>query len=387
MSSRVADLPVVIAAIALAALAAGPPVAGATPAALAVGRDRVFVADADRVRVLTRDGAPVREWTVGEAARGACAGIAIGAGGNVIVADAGNGRIQAFTQDGQPLAQWPAGRAPMGVAVDAAGNVYATDLDEGIVRRWSAAGEPVASWSERAGAGVLRDPWGIAVAATGELLVADHGNHRIVRLSPAGEVLGTWGVRGRTAGRLFGPMGVAVARDGSVLVTDLAGARVQRFTAAGEPLASGLGSGMDDAALLAGIAADGDEAVVVDAVSGGIASVSWGSVPASDDVPPTGAPVAGFRLVAVEPVPSMGPVRVRLIVPARGTVTGAVFAVDGRRVATLPAVSCEAGERVLTWDGRTAHGQPSAAGVYHLWVDLDSGGERVSRHARAVVLR
>ena len=42
----------------------------------------------------------------------------------------------------------------------------------------------------------------------------------------------------------------------------------------------------------------------------------------------------------------------------------AVFATDGRRVATLVDRMMDAGDKKATWDGRDDRGEPAASGVY-----------------------
>ena len=74
---------------------------------------------------------------------------------------------------------------------------------------------------------------------------------------------------------------------------------------------------------------------------------------------------ADFRVAAVRPNPSRGPVRIFLELGRAGMVQMQVYDLRGRRVREW-ALSGEsiAGERILVWDGRDSSGRVVASGVY-----------------------
>ncbi len=113
-------------------------------------------------------------------------------------------------------------------------------------------------------------------------------------------------------------------------------------------------------------------------------ATAYRSVLAIDAPDPTGVPVvamdAGLDL-RVAPNPFREGVRIRLAAPAGAAASVEIFAVDGRRVASIPSPAASAGERTLTWDGRDAAGREVAAGVYFVRAAVDgrTGARRVVR--------
>ncbi len=137
-------------------------------------------------------------------------GLALGAQGQLYVADAGdNNRIRVVHPDGSvsTLAGGSEGFAdgagsaarfhtPSGLALDEAGNLYVADTGNHAIRKVSPAGEV----STLAGTGApghadgpgaqaqFNGPIGVAVDATGRVLVADTYNDRIRAITPDGQV-------------------------------------------------------------------------------------------------------------------------------------------------------------------------------------------------------
>ncbi|MEQ1834339.1 MAG: DNRLRE domain-containing protein, partial [Candidatus Eisenbacteria bacterium] len=93
------------------------------------------------------------------------------------------------------------------------------------------------------------------------------------------------------------------------------------------------------------------------------------SVPVTD-VPP-GTPRAAALFAA--PNPTRAGTRVAFTLPVRSRASVAVYALDGRRVATLRDGMLEAGEHTLQWDGRDGEGRKVAPGVYLLRLVTPSG--------------
>ena len=355
-----------------------------SPVAIALSSDRVYVADFDndRVQAYTRTGDVVLEWGATGQEPGQFrgpSGIAIGADGSVFVTDTYNHRIQRFSADGSFLAAWPAGSesaSPFGIAVDRSGRVFVTDLDAGQVSVWGADGATLASWGTRgSGRGELDDPWGIAVDGNGEVLVADHGNDRVQRFSAGGEWLGEWSA---TDGSLQGPMGLGRGRDGSLYVTDLSAAGLRRLAPGGELLA--MAGGADRVAT--GMALDdGGDVFVAD-----LAGRQVVRIPGAPIVSPTALPTAFAMKPIAQPL-GHGPVTLDFAIPGSGTLGAEFFALDGRRVHTVPSTGVAAGEFRITWDTVTDDGHRAPVGVYFVRVTFELGGSRITRSGRVIVLR
>jgi DNA-binding beta-propeller fold protein YncE len=217
-------------------------------------------------------------------------GVSVGAGGFVVVGDAGNQRVQVFDGQGAPVRTWGWGvrdgaealqvctsdcvsgvagggtgqfSSPHGVAVNGStGDVYVMDRDNQRVQQFDADGGFVRAWgwgvaddSEafqvcdapgpcQAGlagsgdgqfAGSGASP-GVAVdPSDGSVYVADPGNNRIQKFDASGAFLTAFGVAGTGDGE-FGPGSperIAVDSTGDLFATDPANQRVQRFNSGG----------------------------------------------------------------------------------------------------------------------------------------------------------
>lgn len=134
-------------------------------------------------------------------------GIALGAAGNLYIADRDTERIRMYTAAtgvmstvaGIGIASYADGNgaeagfnAPNAVAVDALGTVYIAELGTCLVRMLSPAGS-VSTLAGYAGVCAYTDgaaissrfnnPWGIAVDTAGNLYIADSGNHVIRKMT------------------------------------------------------------------------------------------------------------------------------------------------------------------------------------------------------------
>ena len=195
--------------------------------------------------------------------------VAIGAGGQVYVADpgSGNGRISRFTSDGAFLSTWGGAgtgasqfASPNGVATDTAGNVYVTDLGNARVQKFSADGTFQLMWgwnvdtggsagfeictaqtlpcfigTSGSGAGQFFNPVGVAVDGANNVYVSEFaGQQRVQKFTSTGAPTGvSWGSVGTADGQFNRPIGLAVDGFGDVYVADRDNARIQKFNSSG----------------------------------------------------------------------------------------------------------------------------------------------------------
>ncbi|MGB3586783.1 MAG: NHL repeat-containing protein, partial [Tunicatimonas sp.] len=242
------------------------------PAGVAVDVDgNVYVADSgnDKIKKITPAG--VVTTLAGSSTTGATDGsgttaqfhfpvsVAVGADGNVYVADYNNHKIRKITPDGEVSTLAGSGTfgdadgngtaaqfdGPEGVAVDADGNVYVADRENRKVRKITPTGEV----STLAGSGDFGDadgsgtaarfngPAGVAVDVDGNVYVADELNNKIRKITPVGVVstLAGSGTKGDTDGsgtiaQFDRPKGVAIDADGNVYVADTGNDKIKKIT-------------------------------------------------------------------------------------------------------------------------------------------------------------
>ena len=169
-------------------------------------------------------------------------GLAIVPNGDLIVVDTGNncirrvpirGETSTVAGNGKPgYADGPARNAqfngPIGVAVGANGNIYVADTyndrirmitPEGEVSTVAGKGTPGYADGDRNTA-LFDTPSGIVVAGDNSLIVADTGNDRLRRIGPEGNVTTL------PATDLSSPIGLAITHDNFLYVTELDRSRV-----------------------------------------------------------------------------------------------------------------------------------------------------------------
>jgi sugar lactone lactonase YvrE len=154
---------------------------------------------------------------------------------------------------------------PFGIAVDAGGNVFVADAgDNNLIRRIAPSGEVTTlaggeeGWLDGPGtAARFNTPSAIAVAPDGSLVVADTGNHAIRRVGVDGTVttVAGGGLPGLADGpaataRFDGPIGVTVAADATIFVADTYNDCIRRIAPDGtvSTLAGGGATGYRDGA-------------------------------------------------------------------------------------------------------------------------------------------
>ena len=171
-------------------------------------------------------------------------GVAVDAGGRVVVADTYNDRIRAIAPDGAVVtlaggaqsgavdgdAAGAQFNTPCGVALDRAGTIYVADTGNGLIRALSQAG--TVSTIPTLTVDPLRHPTGIAVGATRDIYVTDDTG-RIVETSTDGIARTVAGSRpgfadGGGADARFRRLGsLALAAPGRLIVADAGNALVR----------------------------------------------------------------------------------------------------------------------------------------------------------------
>lgn len=179
--------------------------------------------------------------------------VAVAPDGAVYVADTYNDRIRRIAPDGSVTTVAGAGvpgmadgaaavarfDTPAGLAVTAGGELLIADLANDAIRKLGRDGQvsTVAVAPEKERSAPLRAPLGLAVTPDGYIYVASARHGRVSQISPAGEVTPLvdvdhppqpgYGADGSV--RLYGPRGMALAPDGSLFVTDAATFRLHHI--------------------------------------------------------------------------------------------------------------------------------------------------------------
>jgi len=220
-------------------------------------RGAVYVVDmSGRCQKFTLAGDFLASWRLPDALLGTGEGLAVTAGGELLVADTHYHRVLRYSPKGDLAGGF--GRQgqkpgeflfPTCVALDAKGNIYVAEYGGGNrVQKFDAQGRflrVLGAGSIGSKPGQFQRPSGIAVEADGSVLVADAANHRVQRLSPGGKFLASFGRRGSGPGEFHYPYDVAVLPDGTIAVADNYNNRIQRLSAAGKHLGSFGGPGRD----------------------------------------------------------------------------------------------------------------------------------------------
>ena len=154
--------------------------------------------------------------------------------GRVYVTDAGQGAVFVFDPVGGELSVWSKAEGmlgfstPSGIALGPGGEVLVADSKLGVVARLDRKGETRAA----IGRGLLKRPTGLAYDAKARLLyVSDTGAHDIKVFDDQGKLLKTLGRRGEGPGEFNFPTHLAFA-NGELYVTDAMNSRIQVLDAA-----------------------------------------------------------------------------------------------------------------------------------------------------------
>ncbi len=156
---------------------------------------------------------------------------AVDSNGRVYITDVSRQAVYVFDEKAGKLLVWEMAAAnirfeiPIGIAVGAQGEVLVADAGLGEVFRLNNAGVPVGSF----GKGLLKHPTGLARdPVNGRVYVADTHQHQIKVFDDAGNVLATLGSgqRSEAPGEFNSPTHLAFA-DGKLYVADTLNARIQ----------------------------------------------------------------------------------------------------------------------------------------------------------------
>lgn len=199
------------------------------PSDVAIIKDRVFVLDTNKGRILTVSGdgklATMLEsdQSANISLRGASA-MAVH-DGVLYVASPQAGAVTVISPPGRIEAvirpQVPEGQRPLklaGIAVTDRGDIWLSDADNHRVFLINQKGEfigVIGEGKQAAGEHGFNTPAGLALDGLGNLYVVDTGNHEVKKYSPIGVFLSTIG-----ADRLAEPKAVALADDGHIYVSD-----------------------------------------------------------------------------------------------------------------------------------------------------------------------
>lgn len=188
--------------------------------------------------------------------------------GRIYVTDVSRQAVFVFDEAAGRLLLWERAEgalnfvAPSGIAPGANGGVLVADAELGFVARLDREGRPLTP----IGKGMLKRPTGVARdAARGRIFVADAYAHDIKVFDDDGRLLETIGARGEGEGRFNYPTHLAFA-GGLLYVTDALNSRVQILRTDGEPQWRRLGArGLYVGNLVRpkGVAADGEGNVYV----------------------------------------------------------------------------------------------------------------------------
>ena len=150
-------------------------------------------------------------------------GIAIGVGGQVLVADAELGRVFRLDRDGKPLGDFGHEllKRPTGLARDPVrGRIYVSDTHAHDVKVFDDNGILLDTIGRRGeGDDELNFPTHLSFAGD-KLYVADSMNARVQIFDAEGKAAGTFGQRGLYVGNLTRPKGVTVDSEGHIYVVE-----------------------------------------------------------------------------------------------------------------------------------------------------------------------
>ncbi|MHB1591087.1 MAG: 6-bladed beta-propeller [Sulfuricella sp.] len=226
---------------------------------------RIYVTDSSRqaVYVFDKPAGKLHVWDMArENTRFAIPiGIAVGAGGEILVTDAGLHGVFRLNREGKPVGEFGQDvlKRPTGLARDAQlGLIYVADTYAHDIKVFGDDGHLVKVIGRRGEAdGEFNYPTHLAFAA-GKLYVADTMNARVQIFDAQGKFLRALGRRGLKVGDFVRPKGITVDPSGNLYVVESYYDRLLVFNAQGDflmPL-GGTGKGIGQFYLPAGVWSD-----------------------------------------------------------------------------------------------------------------------------------
>jgi len=218
------------------------------PRAAAIdAEDRIYIVDMTaRIQVFNTDGRFLHGWQTPTCEKGKPTGLAIGRGGNVLVADTHYYRLLVYSPQGKLLRTigGVAGQEPgqfylvRDAVQDSQGNYYIAEMGEyDRIQKFSPDGTFLSQWGSHGKApGQFIRPESLAIDRNDQIWVADACNHRIQVFDPQGNLIRFWGTQGAEPGELYYPYDLVLGPDETVCVCEYGNHRVQKFTRDGRPL-------------------------------------------------------------------------------------------------------------------------------------------------------
>ena len=168
-------------------------------------------------------------------------GIAFGDGGQIVVSYYDGHQVSIISEGGEETLFGACGsfpsqfRYPVGVAVDAGGNILVADELNHRIQKFSPAGEHLQTVGV-CGSGPLQfqHPLSLAVhPLTHKVYVTEYSNHRVQILNSDLTYCSSFGSEGSNNGELDHPRDISTDSHGNVYVADTSNQRIQVFTAEG----------------------------------------------------------------------------------------------------------------------------------------------------------
>ncbi len=200
----------------------------------------VYVGDAGRHQVTKLDSNGAVLWKAQEASGDVTlrdiSAVAIAADNTLLVLDAEDGSIYRFTPDGKFVAKISGDALgvyhPRGMAIGADGDIYLANTGGSRIVRLDPNGQPKASYGTKGnGRGELIEPTGVGVTASGDVLALDATQGKIVRYTASGAVANEW--KFSTNDTVLGPQ-LSVDANGTIFATDTRNGHLLRFTPDGK---------------------------------------------------------------------------------------------------------------------------------------------------------
>lgn len=168
-------------------------------------------------------------------------GIAIGAKGEVFVADVEGKRVVVCSEDGKILRTITGHlQMPFAVLHNGRDRIYVTDYGADQVQVYTPEGKFLFRWGrEGTGPGQFQSPVGIAQDQERNLYVVEFYGHRVQKFTEDGKFLLTWGEEADwnrpndPPEKMLYPAGIDVGPDGNVYVADSGRDKIKVFTSTG----------------------------------------------------------------------------------------------------------------------------------------------------------